>query len=600
MESTSIWRERPCDEARVAALAAAGVSPVVARVLAARGLDAADLEAFFDPSLARLMAPAALPGLTEAVRVILPFVRDRRRIVVFGDYDTDGVCASAILVSTLRRLGGNAGAFIPLRTEEGYGMTAASLERLLRDEPEVALVVTVDNGIGAVEEISGLRARGITVVVTDHHLPGEVIPLADALVDPRVKAAPGCEDLCGAGVAFFLAFALVQAATEAGFYAGPKFAGPLLVLAGVATVADIVALTGQNRVLVSQALAFFRRCAPVGLRELLDRAARSANDLTARDFGFTLAPRINAAGRMATAREAFELLVSGEEERERARMLAVKLEGYNGARRSFELSMFEEARAQLAGVENPGAVVVWGRDRSAPGVAEGWHKGVSGIVAARLTETYHVPAAVVVGDTGSVRAPDGYNVRNALAASAEELSRYGGHAAAGGFTLRPEAFAEDGLTVRPEALAAFSQAFAAACAAQRAALGDALPTHVFDGWLEPRDFSLDGWLALYRQLQTLEPFGECNPEPVFGLRRVMLNHVEALGAEGKHLTLRFANLAIPRAVWWGHGDQVDTLRTHAAHPCDILFTLILNDYGGTPHAEIRLVDLRWSAPPYTA
>ena len=175
--------------------------------------------------------------MTEAVQVILPFLHTKRKIVVFGDYDADGVCASAILVTALRRLGGNAEAFIPHRFGEGYGMTAASLERLWCEHADAALVVTVDNGISSPDEVAKLKVKGIRVVVTDHHLPGENLPKADALVNPRVQSCPGSADLCGAGVAFFLASALAQAATEKGLYTGPKFGGPLLVLAGLATVA---------------------------------------------------------------------------------------------------------------------------------------------------------------------------------------------------------------------------------------------------------------------------------------------------------------------------------------------------------------------------
>lgn len=569
MGTAATWRVRACDAACVAALEAAGTPPLLARLLASRGVTAEGREAFFDPSLARLARPEALPGISEAVRVVLPFLRARRPIVVFGDYDADGVCAAAILVTALRRLGGIAEAFIPRRFGEGYGMTPASLERLLAEHPGVALVVTVDNGISSPREVAALRSRGVAVVVTDHHLPGDARPEADALVNPRVAAAPGCEDLCGAGVAFFLASALAKAATDEGLYAGPKFGGGLLVLAGLATVADLMPVRRQNRILVAQSLALFGRCAPLGLRELRLRAARSANALSARDYGFLLAPRINAAGRMETARTAYDLLMC--EDREAARKLAVKVEDFNGARRGLEAEMFRAACEQAA--EGAEAVVV--RGDAGPG-GGGWHLGVAGIVASRLLERYRVPAAVVVGETGSARAPDGYNVHDALAAASEHLVRFGGHAAAGGFTIRPGAFA------------AFRAAFAAACAAQRARAPDA-EARVFDGWVEPGDLTLDLHVALRR----LEPFGEGNPEPVFGLRAVRLKTVGVVGAGGHHLSLAFVNRDVPRAVWWGHGEEAETLRARAARPCDVLFTLTASDFGtDLPHPELRIVDLR--------
>ena len=583
MGNACTWRERRADEtdeARAEAFRTAGLPPILARLLASRGVTEEGREAFLDPSLTRLARSDDLPGMTEAVQVILPFLHTKRKIVVFGDYDADGVCASAILVTALRRLGGNAEAFIPHRFGEGYGMTAASLERLWCEHADAALVVTVDNGISSPDEVAKLKVKGIRVVVTDHHLPGENLPKADALVNPRVQSCPGSADLCGAGIAFFLASALAQAATEKGLYTGPKFSGPLLVLAGLATVADLVPLKEQNRILVAQSLAYFNRCAPCGLRELRDKAARSAAALTARDYGFLLAPRINAAGRMKTADVAFDLLVCTDEDREGARQLASRIDGFNGERRGFEQTMFQEACAQIdkAGEEDLQAVVAWDAG-CVTGATKGqrWHLGVAGIVASRLLEHYHVPAAVAVGETGSVRAPDGYNVHDALAAASEHLVRFGGHAAAGGFTVKPGAFE------------AFRAAFTTACAKQRKEHALDADARDFDGWLEPGDLTP----GLYADLRRLEPFGEGNPEPVFGLRGVTLREVRVMGVEGRHLSLAFVNRDVPRAIWWGHGGRAEDLRKHAARPYDVFFTLTTSGFDSAlPHLELRVVDLR--------
>lgn len=583
MGNACTWRERRADEtdeARAEAFRSAGLPPILARLLASRGVTEEGREAFLDPSLTRLARSDDLPGMTEAVQVILPFLHTKRKIVVFGDYDADGVCASAILVTALRRLGGNAEAFIPHRFGEGYGMTAASLERLWCEHADAALVVTVDNGISSPDEVAKLKVKGIRVVVTDHHLPGENLPKADALVNPRVQSCPGSADLCGAGVAFFLASALAQAATEKGLYTGPKFSGPLLVLAGLATVADLVPLKEQNRILVAQSLAYFNRCAPCGLRELRDKAARSAAALTARDYGFLLAPRINAAGRMKTADVAFDLLVCTDEDREGARQLASRIDGFNGERRGFEQTMYQEACAQIdkAGEEDLQAVVAWDAG-CVTGATKGqrWHLGVAGIVASRLLEHYHVPAAVAVGETGSVRAPDGYNVHDALAAASEHLVRFGGHAAAGGFTVKPGAFE------------AFRAAFTTACAKQRKEHALDADARDFDGWVEPGDLTP----GLYADLRRLEPFGEGNPEPVFGLRGVTLREVRVMGVEGRHLSLAFVNRDVPRAIWWGHGGRAEDLRKHAARPYDVFFTLTTSGFDSAlPHLELRVVDLR--------
>lgn len=562
------WQERAFDPSIRQALERRGLSPILARLLAARGLTVQNVDAFFDPALSRLAEATSLPGVAAAADVILPFIVGRRKIVVFGDYDADGVCASAILVRTLRILGGVADAFIPERFTEGYGMTESSIARMLSEHPDVALVITVDNGITAASEVAALKARGLTVVVTDHHLPGNEIPTVDALVNPHIASASGCDGLCGAGVAFFLAAALAKGAAAQGLYAGGKFSGPLLVLAGIATVADLMPLTDQNRILVTQALAAFRLCAPVGLRELFDRTARRVTPVAVRDFGFALAPRINAAGRMDTARTAYDLLMTTD--REEARRLALRVDELNVKRKNAEQTMQEAVEAQVASYDGLPAVVARGVD---------WHPGVAGIVAARIMELAHVPVAIVVGDHGSVRAPDGYNVHDALAAAAPVLLRFGGHAAAGGFTIRPGKYE------------AFADLFAAACAAQRAAVPSAA-TITFDGWLEPSDLTL----ALYEDIQRMEPFGEGNPEPRFGLRNVMFSDVRPIGIDGRHLTFAFVDRAIPRAVWWNHGSDVETLRKHDAARFDVMFAVQSSDYGGFgPSLELRLSAVRPSA-----
>lgn len=540
--------------------------PIVERLLELRGIGGDVREAFLDPSLRRLARCDELPGVREAVGVILPFVRDGREIVVFGDYDCDGVCASAILVTTLRRLGAKADAFIPDRFKEGYGLTAASIERLFREHPSVGLIVTVDNGISAAREVAELKARGVSVVVTDHHLPGPDLPVADALVNPRVAALPGCEELCGAGVAFYLAGALVQAATSAGIYSGGKFGGPLLVLAGLATVADLMPLREQNRILVAQSLACFNRCAPVGLRELLLSAARVASSApTSRDYGFLLSPRINATGRMESAVIAYNLIM--EEDREVARNLAVRVNGLNSLRQTEEREMVVAVQAQVA----PGRAAAVAR-------REEGNSGVAGIVAARVMERLRVPVAVAVGDNGSVRAPAGYNAHDALAASSAALERFGGHAAAGGFTLKDGMFEE------------FKRLFTDACAAQYAANKEEVERGKVlepDLWLEPQDLTLE----LFDAMQVMAPFGEGNEEPVFGLRAVRFGDAKPIGAEGKHAVFSFVNRSIPRAVWWNHGIDVEVIRAHDV-PRDVLFTLLVSDYGGDRHLELRLLDVR--------
>ena len=558
---------------------------IVEELLVKRGLSGEALEAFLDPSLKRLAKASDIPGLRSAADVILPFVRDHRAIVVFGDYDCDGVCASAILVMALSRLGANAKMFVPDRFTEGYGMTVASVGRMLAEHPDVALVVTVDCGITSASEVKLLKDRGIAVVVTDHHMPPATLPECDALVDPKVSSqcdvaeALGAKELCGAGVAFFLANMLAARAIETGLYSGEKFGAPLLVLAGLATVVDIVPLLGQNRILVANALKAFRAAAPVGLLELLHRAQRRPVDLTARDFGFLIGPRINAAGRMASAREAFDLLI--ETEREAAREHAFRVDTRNAERKTVENRMATDALSQIA-EESPAAVVVNGG-----GGNPSWHSGVCGIVASRIVEKYGVPVAVAVDGHGSVRAPEGYDVHAALTECACLLDRFGGHKAAGGFTVREGKF-ED-----------FRSAFKMVCAAQCAKSGIVRERGLVrepELWISPGDLTME----LHEALSVMEPFGEGNPEPVFGIRGILFSDVRLMGENGKHASFSFADRRIPRATWWNHGSEAEDIRARSAARFDVTFTLDVSDWGGEePHLELRVREVGMSGAPHS-
>ena len=571
---------------------------VLRRLLRVRGIDDADLEKFLNPSLRDLADPAELPGIAAASDVILDALVAQKRIVVFGDYDCDGVCATAILVKTLTTLAAAAPSsavpvpqpFLPERLSEGYGMTDASVERLLtKCCPDVGLVVTVDNGINSIQQVADLKAKGVSVVVTDHHLPtpapdgsgAPLLPAADAVVDPKVAAPDYLKELCGAGVAFFLANRLVAEAKRRGLYDGPKLGGPLLVLAGLATVTDIMPVLGQNRILVAEALKNFRTCAPLGLQELHSRAARTARgSLTSRDFGFMLGPRINAAGRLASGMDALDLIL--ETNRERVREYARQIDLNNTQRRGIEQEMTKKALAQIVNPDAAAQVI---------DLPDG-HPGVAGIVAARVMETLkekfgmQVPVCVLAGGHGSARAPEGLNIRDAFKACDDAckgvLDRYGGHAAAGGFSVM------DGQVDR------FRELLVKYCEDERRTHPQlAASEDEPDLWLDLPDVTLE----LAEALTRLEPFGEGNPEPVFGLRGVLLRDVRPLGAGGQHLSARISSPeARPsqadelRAVWWRGGDRVEPLRTAGAAPHDVRFTLDVSDYGER-HVELRLLSI---------
>ena len=570
------------------------MNPLLAKLLELRGItDEREVEEFFNPSLAALAKPEELPGVPEAVEAILAALKGRRRIVVFGDYDCDGVCATAILTSTLRTLeasvmddlpephrelalkeGTRVSTFLPKRLTEGYGMSDDSVARLLEEVPDVALVVTVDNGINSIAQVAQLTGRGVEVVVTDHHLPSVnafgklLLPNASAVVNPKVNAPAHLSELCGAAVAFLLANALVSTATERGMYSGEKVGGPLLVLAGLATVTDVMPVLGQNRILVAEALRRFHSWAPIGLKELYQRASRTtAPVLTTKDFGFLIGPRINAAGRVASGEESLELILTTD--REIAREAARIVDGRNVERKQIEGGMVDEALKQL----RPGAAA------QIIDIPDG-HQGVAGIVAARIMERVKVPTGVIAGGHGSARAPEGYNVRDALQACSKYLTRYGGHAAAAGFSVK------DGC------IEAFRDAFAAECAKQREqwlATRQTEASAVSAGGLEydlevaPADLTLE----FAQDLARMEPFGEGNPEPKFLFRHVFFEDVRPLGQDAKHLAFTVNGF---KAVWWGHGDLVEELHTTALTARDLVFTVEISTYGGA-HVELRPVEI---------
>jgi len=542
-------------------------------ILEDRGVKATDLRGFLAPSRADLPRPDSLPGIVDASRVILNFVHGKREIVVFGDYDCDGVCATAIAVRALEALQAKVGAFMPVLQDEGCGMSEASVARMLEEHPHVGLVWTVDNGINSVDFVARLRARGIAVVVTDHHIPGNVLPAANAVVDPMLSSPDVLQanPFCGAGVAFQLVRQLADDARRRELAGAAELVelvagNELLILAGLATVTDVMPLVGPNRVLVSVALRHFRSEAPVGLQELLAQSGDAGSGrLFSRTFGFLLGPRINAAGRLSSGIEALSLLL--ERDRAVARSRAQYVETLNLRRKQIARDMFERAREQ----------VVPGASAQVIDLSDG-NPAVAGIVAARLLDALggNVPVCVFANDHGSARAPEGFNLLEAFMACESVLGRYGGHAAAAGFSVL-EGQAEH-----------FRELLCAYCDAHGTSSDTPRREGMPHRWVMPHDFTRDGWLALAEAVAALEPFGEGNAMPVFGFHNVLLSEVKTI-AGGRHLQVVIAGTGL-RAVFWNRGDLVLELRRSAHLPRDIVFTLGVSDYGER-HAELNIVSV---------
>ncbi len=546
----------PCGVGETARLRAElGCSDVLAQVLVRRGLaDPAAAQAFLAAD--ETHPPGAIDGIERAVETILRHARAGGRIVVHGDYDVDGVTATAVLVRSLRRLGAEPRWFIPSRLEDGYGLSVATVERLAR--AGASLIVTVDCGITAVEEVAAARAAGLDVVVTDHHRPRADERLPDVpIVHPALGGYP-CPELCGAAVAWKLALALEAAGAASG-------AEEDLDLVALATVADCVPLRGENRAIVRRGLRALAVTSKPGLRALMRVAQVEPAMLDARAVGFRLAPRINAAGRLRRADAGLELVLTEDEGR--AEATARELHVANAERRDVETRILFAAEAQVAEAGERAAYVLAGED---------WHPGVIGIVASRLAERHHRPTVLVALDAdrgrGSGRSIPAYDLLAGLNACAGHLARHGGHRAAAG------------LEVERGRLDAFRAAFEAHA---EAALSpeELVPEERVDAVVAGDSLGLD----LAEELDRLAPFGMGNPDVALLLRAAELSDPVAMG-EGKHVRFTVhGGGARARAVAFGS----PRLPVEPGSPADATFALERNAWNGL--VEPRLV-LRCARP----
>jgi len=473
--------------------------PLLTRLYAARGVQS---EAELDKSLARLIPFQQLKGIEAAVDLLMTALEQRQRILIVGDFDADGATASTVGVLGLRLLGAaHVDYLVPNRFEYGYGLTPEIVEVALTREPQ--LLITVDNGISSVEGVAAARRAGLKVLITDHHLPGDELPLADALVNPN---QPGCEfpskALAGVGVIFYVLMALRARLRSLGWYESkpqPNI-GELLDLVALGSVADVVPLDANNRILVHQGLERIRagRARP-GIKAILEVAKRDAARITSTDLGFIVGPRLNAAGRLDDMSLGIECLLTADANL--AREMAAQLDGMNQDRKSIEQGMQREALAQLKDL--PVESMPFGLCLFDPE----WHQGVIGILASRMKERYFRPtiAFADAGDgllKGSGRSVQGFHIRDALSVVAAQhpnlIAKYGGHAMAAGLTLPQENFA------------LFAEAFDAEVRRQLRE-EDLTGRMLSDGTLAVEEFHLE----LARALRHAGPWGQHFPEPLF-------------------------------------------------------------------------------------
>lgn len=544
----------PYDFGRACRLAdALGISHVLSQVLVRRGLG--------DPAAARAFLAAdtrhplsAFGGLDLAAEIVLGHVRDGSRITVHGDYDVDGVASTAILVRVLRTLGGVVDWFLPSRVEDGYGLAAATVDTLAARGTK--LLLTADCAITAVDEVQRAIDAGMDVVVTDHHAPRADGRLPAApIVHPRLNGGNPCGDLCAAGVAHKLAGALLAAAGH-----DPALADEDLDLVALATVADVVPLHDENRALVRAGLKAMRATRKPGLRALMDVARVDPSGLDATAIGFRLAPRINAAGRIARADAGLELLLTGDENR--AQAVAAELDHLNQQRRDVETRILFEAEGMVRelGPDQPAYVLA----------GENWHPGVIGIVAARIAERRSRPTVLIALDgdegTGSGRSIPAYDLLAGLEAGRRHLLRHGGHRAAAG------------CTIARDSVEAFRQAFCAH-AAEVLRPEDFVPVERVDAVVTGAALALD----LAEELAQLEPFGQANPPVSLLVPSARLTDPRPLGEEKRHVGFRLhAGGASARGVRFGEGTSLPDA------PVDASVRLEVNRFNGSTEPRILL------------
>ena len=489
---------------------------------------------FLRPALAELSDPHALAGMAEAVQAIVHAVRAGQRILVHGDYDVDGQCASALLTRVLRVAGADVLPFLPHRLRDGYDFGPAGLEAARA--AGASLVITCDCGITAYDTVVAAGAAGIGVVVTDHHLPGEQLPPALAVVDPqREDDSSGANCLCGTGIAFKLAQALVPAL---GLPAHLPL--HLLDLVALATVADVVPLQEENRILVKHGLRLLHESRWPGVRALLDATGLSGKEVRAHHLGFILGPRLNAAGRVGDATDGLKLLLC--DDAAEAAALAQRLESMNVERQALDQRILDEALEQVERTANPE------RDAGFVLSGDGWHPGVVGIVASRVVERYGRPTFLIAFDgdigKGSGRSTSRFNLHSALLACGDLLERYGGHHMAAG------------LTIRRGQLEEFRERFGDV-ARERLGPDDLGPEQRVDLEVGLSEITRD----LERLCRYLEPCGQGNPSPVFGVRGVRFanrgivgnGHLKGALDDGSHRLWAIGFQWADRVPWLGEG-----------------------------------------------
>ncbi len=550
------------------------ISPLTAQVLINRGCeDVESARQFLNPQLVHLSDPSVIPGMAEAVERVYQAARNQERVLIYGDYDVDGAASTALLVRFLRCAGIDCEFYVPHRIDEGYGLNRAAIAEF--QKRDIKLIITVDCGTGAVEECEYARECGIDLVVTDHHEPGSETVPAVAVVNPKLgDASNPCRDLAGVGVAFKLAWAMANR-----FSTGQKMSEEFrrfllhsLCFVALGTVADIVPMTGENRVLAKFGLRALGSSPAPGLRALMDCARIRSKVLTPRDISYGLGPRLNAAGRMDAAALAVELMIS--DDTLRCHELAGTLEQHNRDRRKLQSEIFQHARKMFLsqpGADSAQAIVLAHQD---------WHPGVIGIVASKMVDEFNLPSALIAldGEVGkaSARSVPGFHLFNVLTGFRDRLISFGGHAMAAGFQIALDQI---------EPLRLF--------------LNEAAGTHDPEMFQPTLDVDAEVTLAdlserLMSELDGLTPHGAGNPAPMFVARDLHIaGRPRLMGMKGQHVSFYVndgRNSFRAVSFWQGHTLYDEILA--GAGTCSMVFSPRINTQASGGPFELIISDIR--------
>lgn len=560
------WIIKQNNAKQAASLAALlGVSQLLAGVLLNRGIDTREkAELFLHPEKQAYYDPYLLPDMEKAVKRIKAAIEAREQIVVYGDYDADGITATTVLLRTLQRLGSLADYYIPDRFKEGYGINRQALEQLYHRG--VSLVITVDCGIKSVQEIAGMEDR-MDFIVTDHHLPGEELPPAVAVIDAhREDSQYPCAELAGVGIAFKLCQALWTAM-------GKEDCDDLgLEIVALGTVADAVPLVDENRKIVADGLKRMKDTSMVGLKALIEATGLGNREVTSTGVGFVLAPRINVAGRLKSARISVELLLA--EDQEIAAALAEQLNELNNERKLLkdEIQAMAEAQLQDVDLDNTKVIVVAG---------EQWHHGVLGLVASALQEKYYRPSIVIsikdgVGK-GSCRSIAGFNLFEALGNCQEALLQFGGHEMAAGLTVAEDSISKLHFLLEQEA-------------ERQMTAGQYIPFYDIDMEISPLDMNME----MVEELGMLEPCGMKNESPIFACRNVRAINAEIKGTDSRHL--KFAVYDQGKSIDAIAFNMADNLSRVANGTFDMVYEPGINEWRDMRNLQCVVKSLEPPAP----